>query len=84
MRWHENSVVTIIFNCLDPFPIEQVKRWSAKEKKHIQVNRPHATKEYHMAMGGVDQLDSGAANYRIKIKSKKWWWCHFTKVSQYF
>ena len=30
-----------------------------------------------MAMGGVDQLDSSVANYRIKIKSKKWWWCHF-------
>ena len=78
LKWHDNSVVTVISNCLDPFPVEQVKRWSAKEKKHVQVDRPNAIKEYNMAMGGVDQLDSGVANYRIKIKSKKWWWCHLT------
>ena len=78
IKWHDNSVVSMISNCLDPFPKDKVKRWSAKEKKHILVERPNAVTEYNLAMGGVDQLDSGVANYRIKIKGKKWWWCHYT------
>ena len=59
--------MTVISNCLDPFLIELIKQWSAKEKKNVQIDRPNAIKVYKMVMGGVDQLDSGVANYRIKI-----------------
>ncbi|KAH9359587.1 hypothetical protein HPB48_021644 [Haemaphysalis longicornis] len=31
-------------------------------------------------MGGVDLLDQTANNYRIGIRSKKWWWVLFTQM----
>ncbi|KAH9378170.1 hypothetical protein HPB48_013284 [Haemaphysalis longicornis] len=31
-------------------------------------------------MGGVDLLDETANNYRIGIRSKKWWWVLFTQM----
>ena len=29
---------------------------------------------YNRHMGGVDLFDSFVSNYRIRIRSKKWWW----------
>ena len=29
---------------------------------------------YNQAMGGVDLFDQSVAAYRIRIRSKKWWW----------
>ena len=31
-------------------------------------------------MGGVDRFDLLVAMYRIKVKSRKWWWNHFTNT----
>ncbi len=31
-------------------------------------------------MGGVDLFDQSVANYRIRIRSKKWWWSLFSWV----
>ncbi|KAH9375546.1 hypothetical protein HPB48_015040 [Haemaphysalis longicornis] len=31
-------------------------------------------------MGGVDLLDQTTNNYRIGIRSKKWWWVLFTQM----
>lgn len=29
-------------------------------------------------MAGVDWMDQNVGDYRIHIRSKKWWWCLFT------
>ena len=31
-------------------------------------------------MGGVDSHDNAVANYRISVRSKKWWWALFTNL----
>jgi len=31
-------------------------------------------------MGGIDLHDNGIANYRIRVKGKKWWWPLFTNA----
>ena len=33
---------------------------------------------YNRFMGGVDLIDQFIANYRIRIRSKKWWWLFFS------
>ena len=35
---------------------------------------PKIIHSYNRCMGGVDLFDQFVANYRIRIRSKKWWW----------
>ncbi|KAK0046815.1 piggyBac transposable element-derived protein 3 [Biomphalaria pfeifferi] len=74
VRWHDNSVVTVLSNCHSIKPIGNAKRWSNKEKKSILVDQPNVISQYNRYMGGVDRLDQNIATYRISIRSKKWWW----------
>ncbi|KAK0061994.1 piggyBac transposable element-derived protein 3 [Biomphalaria pfeifferi] len=74
VRWHDNSVVTVLSNCHSIKPIGNAKRWSNKEKKSILVDQPNVIFQYNRYMGGVDRLDQNIATYRISIRSKKWWW----------
>ena len=78
VRWMDNSAVTTLSNCLSPYPQEQVERFSQKQSKKIQVQRPKNIKIYSDTMGRVDLLDNAVAIYQINIKGKKWWWPHFT------
>ena len=33
--------------------------------------------KYNKNMGGVDRMDENISNYRISIRSRKWWWSAF-------
>ena len=72
-RWYDNNVV----NCLSTLhacqPIDLVQRWSAKEKKHVQVTRPDVVRAYNQYMGGVDLIDMLLSLYRINVKSNKYY-----------
>ena len=39
---------------------------------------PEMVHTYNRNMGGVDLFDQFVANYRIRIRSKKWWWPFFS------
>ena len=39
---------------------------------------PKIIHSYNRCMGGVHLFDQFAANYRIRIRSKKWWWVFFS------
>lgn len=73
-KWVDNSVVAIASNCLGVEPQSGVKRYSQKEKRMIQVQRPHLIGEYNRKMGGVDRMDQNIAMYRVNIRNKKWYW----------
>ena len=72
-RWFDNNAM----NCLSTIhgcePIDSVRRWSTKEKKHIQIQRPNVIKAYKQHLGGVDLIDMLIALYRIKVRSKKYY-----------
>jgi hypothetical protein len=80
VRWHDNSVVTIASNCLGTKPVVKAKRWSAAEKKVIDVDQPYVIQAYNAGMGGVDRMDQNVSKYRISIRSKKWWWPVFAHL----
>ena len=80
VSWMDNSVVTLLSNCTGPYPLDNVERYSGEKKKKVSVPRPGLIKLYNNAMGGVDLLDGAVAQYRIKIRSKKWWWPHFSNA----
>ena len=69
-RWFDNNVV----NCLSTLhgceSVDSVRRWSTKEKKYIQIQRPNVIKAYNQHMGGVDLIDMLISLYRINIRSK--------------
>ena len=50
------------------------KRYSQKEKKHIDVPQPYCFGTYNKYMGGVDLLDRFISQYRPTISARKWYW----------
>jgi len=74
VRWDDNSVVTIMTNVGKIEPLVIAKRYNRKEKKIVNVQQPNVIQDYNKNMGGVDLHDNGIANYRIRVKGKKWWW----------
>lgn len=59
-------------------PVSQVSRWISSEKKKCPVPQPFVIGQYNKYMGGVDRMDQNIHNYRISVRSKKWWWSLFT------
>ena len=49
-----------------------------KEKKN--VCQPKIIQNYNHNMEGVDHHDWLLKNYSISIRSKKWYWCLFTRI----
>ncbi|RZF47290.1 hypothetical protein LSTR_LSTR009781 [Laodelphax striatellus] len=49
-KWVDNSVVAMASNCLGVEPKSQVRRYSQKEKRTIQVQRPYLFSEYNNKM----------------------------------
>ena len=72
-RWYDNNSVNCLSTLYGGESVDLVKRWSAKEKKHIQVKRPDVIKAYNEYMGGVDLMDMLISLYRINIRSKKYY-----------
>ena len=79
VRWHDNKAVSIATNYDKVTPLTQVKRFSQREKRMVNISMPHVFVEYNASMGGVDMLDKLVALYRIRIRSKKWWFSLFTQ-----
>ncbi|KAF5276414.1 hypothetical protein FQR65_LT16336 [Abscondita terminalis] len=80
IQWKDNSIVQVASNCFGVNPTKLVKRYSAADKKYIQVEMPHAINQYNCHMGGTDLMDRNVSNYRIKIRNNKWWWQIFTHL----
>jgi len=78
VRWHDNSIVTVATNTGTLEPFVNTKRYNRKERKHEIVLQPNTIHQYNQGMGGVDLHDNAIANYRIRIRGKKWWWPLFT------
>ena len=77
VKWKDNKVLSVASNNFRSEPIQKAKRWSKIAKKYIEVDMPNSIKIYNQEMGGVDLFDQQVAAYRIRIRSKKWWWTLF-------
>lgn len=80
VRWNDNSVVTIATNNGTVLPLVNAKRYDRKQKKEVAIPQPNVISDYNKYMGGVDLHDNGIANYRIRIRGKKWWWPLFINL----
>lgn len=75
MKWHDNNIVSLASNNLPVHPLQEVSRYSQKEKKRITVDQPHNISKYNSYMGGVDRCDQNLSLYRSSIRGKKWYLC---------
>ena len=73
VKWHDSKAVHLISSHYGVEPLGTCKRWSSKEKKHIDVERPLVVKEYNIHMGGVDLADMLLELYRTDLRSRKWY-----------
>lgn len=73
VTWNDNSVVSFCSNAEGVDPLGNAKR-RQKGKGTINVDQPHIVKEYNAGMGGVDLLDRSLAEFRPRIRGKKWYY----------
>jgi len=73
-----HAAVTMASTDVGTENITSVRRYSQKQKKHINVTRPKVIAQYNQFMVGTDQMDQNIATYRIGVRSKKWRWPLFT------
>ena len=73
MKWFDSKAVHLISSHYGVEPLGTCKRWSSKEKKHIDVEHPLVVKEYNIPMGGVDLANMLLELYRTDLRSRKWY-----------
>lgn len=73
VKWYDNKPVHVVSSFCSAEPVEEVRRWSARCKRYIDVSRPHIVGEYNKYMGGVDLNDMLVALYRMDIGTKKYY-----------
>jgi hypothetical protein len=65
LKWVDNSVVMVASTAYGVAPSSNVKRYSKKQSKIIQVTQPHAIFQYNKHMGGTDRMDEDINSLRI-------------------
>ena len=82
IAWGDNRVVYFASNCDPKSPEQNVKRYCRDAKQKVTVKQPLGIHKYNKSMGEVDRADQNvsAYNYRISIRSNRWWWPLFAWV----
>lgn len=80
VRWIDRKSINFLSSYASIEPLSTCKRYSAAERKFIDIQRPNIVEEYNKYMGGVDLIDMLVELYRTDIKSRKWYirivlWC---------
>ena len=80
VQWKDSRNVICASNCNATKPMTYVKRFDRQEKKRVNVSIPHYMSQYNKLMGGVDLFDQSVCSYRIRLRSRKWYyplisWC---------
>ena len=75
VKWKDKPVM-VASNKHASQPVQKAKRSDKVGKKHVNFEMPNSIRVYNEFMGG-DLFDQVVAAYRIRIRSKKWWWAIF-------
>ena len=72
--WKDTKNVLVSSNISNSYPLSQATKWDRKTKQRVSVTQPDVIRSYDKSMGGVDRTDQNIAQYRVKIRNKKWYW----------
>jgi len=73
VRWFDNGLVQMLSNYVGNDLSLPAHRWSKKEGRFINIDRPAMVVEYNSYMGGVDLCDMLISAYRIRHRSTKYY-----------
>lgn len=74
IQWVDNKPVIVATNVHPLEPSKIAHRYSRREKIKYPIKMPLPIAKYNQNMGGVDVFDQSVSVYRIRIRSKKWYW----------
>ena len=74
IQWKDSKTVIVASNCHGVEPRKLISRFCKKDSRRKFFRMPHAVAEYNRFMGGVDLFDQMVAAYRIRIRSRRWYW----------
>ena len=77
VSWLDNKVVTCATDYVTCNPVNTPQRWSKSAKKRVDVPMPKPFEDCNKQMGGADRFNQFVSTYRVRIRSKKWWWPFF-------
>ena len=80
VQWLDNRNAITASNKYGCGVTKCVKRWCKSTKAYIQVPVPEVFAHYNKHMGGVDIFNQSIAAYRIKIRSRKWYYSLFSWI----
>ena len=75
--WLDNKVITCATNYVTCNLVSAAQRWSKSAKKLVGVPMLKPFEDYNKHIGGVDLFDQFVSTYRVRIRSKRWWWPFF-------
>lgn len=75
-RWSDNSEVTIVSNFSPAFPLNRVRRFSQRDKIHIDIDQPDLISTISIRVG-VDRGDQ-YRSFQVIITRNKWYFPLFT------
>lgn len=75
--WLDSKVVTCSTNYVTCNPVSTAQRWSKSTKKKIDMAMLKTLQVFNKCVGSVDLFDQIVATYRVRTRSKKWWWRFF-------
>ena len=84
VRWYDNKAVTLVSSYVGVEPVNSVRRYDRKVKKHCQVAEPHIIQIYNKYMGGIDKLDMMCSFYKASAKCHRWYiyiWFHTVVIA---
>uniref|UniRef100_A0A3P8SS87 PiggyBac transposable element-derived protein domain-containing protein n=1 Tax=Amphiprion percula TaxID=161767 RepID=A0A3P8SS87_AMPPE len=73
VKWFDNRGVVVASTFASAQPVSSVERWDRRLKQNVSVECPSIISLYNKFVGGVDALDALIAQYRIHIRSKKYY-----------
>ena len=71
--WNDNALVPILTNHGIVEPKSTTRRYNRSTETHVNIDVPNDIAQYNKYMGEMDLHNNALANYRIPVRSKKWW-----------
>lgn len=79
-QWMDNKNVIVVSNTFSSTPVKSVRRYDRSRRQYTKLSFPFVIQKYNEGMGGVDLADQCINNYRITIRSRKWYYPIFSWI----